>query len=99
MRIKLKPQSSFVPGKGTLTINEIEVAVSLYELGGKIRGSYEVFQVTQAPAEPGKEAPKPKQVSAGSGTADLTPEQAAQWGADDTFFCRCIAQNVGLTPE
>lgn len=104
MKIPIKPVQVFVPGKGLLTATLLSVTVGHYDLGVRVRGHYEVIALVPVPRPPyaeGQPVPPvmpPKEVTVANGQTELTPEQFATWVADDAYFCRCIAENAGLTP-
>ncbi len=99
MKIAIQPVKQLVPGRGLLLATLLNVEVQRYELGGTIRGSYDLIALLPAPeTKPDQEPQKPKELVCVNGHAELTPDQADAWGKDDTYFCRCIAENAGLTP-
>lgn len=108
MKIAIKPVQLFVPGKGLVTATHLEVSVTNYQLGERAGANYELqaeapgvpLQPANAPdsARPIAGQTKPTYQALSNGRADLTPEQFAAWGTDDTYFAKAIAGNAGLTP-
>lgn len=92
MKIPIQPTNVFVPGRGLVNATHLEVTVSQLELGQRARGHYTLQ--TQDLTDPAK--PVFRDLS--SGPSELTAEQFAQWGTDDTFFALCVVKNIGLTP-
>lgn len=92
MKIAIKPIKQHVPGKGMVLCTEVNVNVGHYELGGPVRGNYELL--TQEP--PATPEGKPKDVIVTSGHNNPTAEQLAGWGTDDAYFARVVTQNAGF---
>lgn len=110
MKVSIQPVSMFIPGKGSVSANLLEVRVASYQLGQGATAFYDLQKRTITPAgaavfdEEGNETTPavPEQITDESlglnGNIALTPEQFAAWGRDDDWFVRCIAQNLGLFP-
>lgn len=92
MKIAIKPIKQHVPNKGMVLCTELNVTVGHYELGGPVRGHYELL-TQEPPATPGG---PPRDVTVAGGHNIPTAEQLAGWGADDAFFARLVATNAGF---
>lgn len=89
MIIHIQPKSTWLPSKGEVIINAVEVWVGSYHLGDSALGCYDLIHVDE----------DGNRTSFGlTGENRLTPEQFASWGKDDDWFARCIVQNIGLFP-
>lgn len=92
MKIKIKPVQVFVSNKGMMTASQVDVRVQNYDLGVSVKCAYDLQWVDEA-------NPKaPRMENLASGQKDLTPEQFAQWAADDTFVAKSTVLNLGLVP-
>ena len=105
MTISIVPTDFRVPGRGLVTVNQLEVRVSSYSLGVSAQAFYDLQNVSAVE----------KTRQAGDGTTEtytenetesfglngndsLTDQQFANWGEDDLYFANCIAENLGLVP-
>jgi hypothetical protein len=109
MKIQVEPSVFRVPGKGDVTINQLEVLVSSYSLNAGATAYYDLQTLENVPltrpimnpdGTPGTETYSGvNTLSYGlAGNASLTQTQFNNWGTDDDYFVNCIAENLGLTP-
>jgi len=97
MTIAITPTTFRIPGKGEVTINQLEVRVSSYVLGVSAQAFYDLQNKTVI--EHAEGASEIVATSYGlNGNESLTDEQFANWGENDAYFANCIAQNLGLVP-
>ena len=84
MIIQLTPQTFTIPGKGTVTITQLSVVPSNYNLGVSFSGYFQVMDANGTMICDGINA--------------LSSDQFAGWLGDDTYVANTIAANLGLTP-
>lgn len=88
MKIAVEPSVFRVPGQGNVTINQLEVRVASYSLGGGATSFYDLQTLQNG-----------ETLSYGLvGNCPLTEDQFNNWGTDDIYFANCIAVNLNLVP-
>lgn len=96
--LPIVPKDIYIPGKGNVSANLLEVRVSSYRLKQGATAFYDLQTRTVTPAS-GDTPEIVADVSLGlSGNVDLTAAQFNAWAADDNWFATCVASNLGLTP-
>lgn len=97
MKQKIEPVTQWVPEKGLVTCDVVDVEIGRHLLGQPVRGNITLGYDEVRP-EDQKDAPA-RFKGIISGHRDLTPEQVAAWKANDAeFFTHAITVNAGFKP-
>lgn len=108
MLLKIKPKTIWLPSRGEVTVNQLEIRVSSYVLGVGAQAFYDLQKTTvnQIPAvlddegnvvEPARSETVTESFGL-NGNVDLDSADFAKWGTNDDFFCQCIAKQLKLEP-
>lgn len=103
----ITPKTVWLPGRGDITVNQLELRVSSYQLAVGAQAFYDLQRKTstQIPAvknddgeiiEPARTETKVDSFGL-NGNVDLPSADFSKWGTDDNFFATSIAKVLGVT--
>lgn len=94
MKIAIVPVKVLTGANGLVTVTQVDVRCAAHELGLKARFSWEAQSVEPNPTQGGQ----PITTTRANGTLDLTAEQYAAWGLDDTAIAHVVVRAAGMEP-